>query len=131
MAKHTLNIEEILIRIAAGESQRFIAAQLNINVMTLNRFLNQPEHALQSARARYESAESWLDRGLDMIESSLSKSGDVDPSAARAYAQECARRAAVRNPQYRDKIDATIANPAGETFKIEQIRQVIVKPKGE
>ena len=49
------------------------------------------------------SAEAWLDKGLAKIESSMSKSGDVDPSAARAYAQECARRAAIRNPIYKDK----------------------------
>ena len=40
---------------------------------------------------------------MKTIESSLSKSGDVDPTAARAYAQECARRAAIRNPKYREQ----------------------------
>ena len=33
----------------------------------------------------------------------MSKAGDIDPSAAKAYAQECARRAAIRNKAYRDR----------------------------
>ena len=105
--KYELDLLGILQRIEAGETQREIAASIGCDVALLNRFLNSDENAQQSARAREVSAEAWLDRGLETIASALSKRSDIDPSAARAYAQECARRAAVRNPLYRDKVDMT------------------------
>ena len=111
-----IGIETICDRIGAGESQRDIVAGLGMSVMGLNRWLHaNADHALQSARARSESAEAWLDKGLAAIESSMSKSGDVDPHAARAYAQECARRAAIRNPQYRER---TSVDVTGTTINI-------------
>ena len=103
-------IDEIIQRIESGESYSDIARSLSVNVSTVWRWCEaDDETAQRSARAREKSAESWLDRGLAVIESSLSKSGDVDPSAARAFAQECARRAAIRNPQYRDKQDVALS----------------------
>lgn len=107
------DFEKILSRIEGGESQREIAASYKVSVSTLNGYINADDKCERSALAREMSAESWLDRGLDAIESALSKSGDVDPSAARAYAQECARRAAVRNPKYRDKVSAEISGANG------------------
>ena len=103
-------IDEVLERIECGESMRDIADSIGCNVATLCRHLDGrvegavPDIAQRSARAREESAEAWLQRGREVIASALSKSGDVDPSAARAYAQECARMAAIRNPRYRDKV---------------------------
>ena len=111
------DFEKILSRIEGGESQREIAASYKVSVSTLNGYINADDKCERSALAREMSAESWLDRGLDAIESALSKSGDVDPSAARAYAQECARRAAVRNPKYRDKVSAEISGPNGGPIK--------------
>jgi transcriptional regulator with XRE-family HTH domain len=108
-----LDLDAILTDIEAGKSQADIAAELGIGVATLSTFLNRDENAERSARARQSSAEAWLDKGLAVISSSLSRSGDVDPSAARAYAQECARRAAIRNPAYRDKVDQTVSGPNG------------------
>ena len=49
----------------------------------------------------------------------MSKKGDVDPSAARAYAQECARRAAIRNPKYRDKMTTEIQGKDGAPIELE------------
>ena len=98
-----VGIEMLCERIEAGESYRELAESLGIAVSTVHAYLCLPNNLERSERARTKSAEAWLDRGLVMIESSLSKSGDVDPSAARAYAHECARRAAVRNPVYKDK----------------------------
>jgi len=45
----------------------------------------------------------------------MSKSGDIDPHAARAFAQECARRASIRNPQYRER---TSVDVTGTTINI-------------
>lgn len=111
MAGVAIDIDATIDRIASGESQASIARSYNVSASTLHNYLSAtPDLIARSARARLISAEAWLDRGLAVIESSLSKSGDVDAGAARAYAQECARRAAIRNPAYRDKlsVDADI-----------------------
>lgn len=99
-----IGIEAICERIEGGETYRDIAASIKINSASLSNWLNTPENIKQSARAREESAEAWLDRGLDTIATALPKDGGIDASAARAYAQECARRAAIRNSRYSDKI---------------------------
>lgn len=96
-------IEAICQRIEAGETQREIAASYSLDVAALNRWLHAtPEKDQRTARAKVISAEAWLDRGLEAVAQALPKSGQIDASAARAYAQECARRAAIRNPAYRD-----------------------------
>jgi transposase-like protein len=98
-------IERIHERIESGESMRSIARDIGCSVSTLWKALYATEERRErSARALERSAESWLDLGAEAILSSMSKSGDVDPAAARAYAQECARRAAIRNPRYRDNV---------------------------
>ena len=45
-----------------------------------------------------ESAEAWLDRGLDAIENTF------DAHRGRYIAQECARRAGIRNMHYRERV---------------------------
>jgi hypothetical protein len=79
------------------------------------------EIAERSARARSISAEAWLDRGLAAVESAMQKDGNVDATAAKAYAQECARRAAIRNPAYRDKIQQEISGPNGGPVQHEEV----------
>ena len=104
-----IGIDAICSRIEAGETYSEIAKSLKIDYATMHRWINNDEdrhHA--SARARTASAEAWLDRGLATIATALRRDGGIDASAARAYAQECARRAAIRNPVYRDKVDATV-----------------------
>jgi hypothetical protein len=108
-----LGIDAICARIECGESQAEIARSLELSAATLSTWLNQPERAERSARAREMSAEAWLDRGLEAIESALSKTGTVDASAAKAFAQECARRAALRNPRYVDKTAHEHSGPGG------------------
>jgi transcriptional regulator with XRE-family HTH domain len=115
----TLDLEAILARIEEGDSQAEIARDLGVSASVLSGFLNREENAERSARARQASAEAWLDKGLAVISSSLPRRGDVDPAAARAYAQECARRAAIRNPAYRDKVDQTVSGPNGGPIKTE------------
>ncbi len=99
-----IGIDAICERIESGESDGEIARSLGMSTGTVNQWLNRPENAVRSARARESSAESWLDRGLETIASALRREAGIDASAARAYAQECARRAAIRNPRYRDKV---------------------------
>ena len=89
--------------IERGESQASIALALHISVGTLSNWLNTPERLERSARARQASAEAWLDKGFNYLLQSLQRSSGIDSNAARALAQECARRAAIRNPAYREK----------------------------
>lgn len=120
----------VIDRIESGESQADIAKALCVSPATLCVSIGKwcddsnvddatrSERAKLFARARLASAEAWLDRGLTVLHGALDKGpNSYDASAARAYAQECARRAAIRNPAYRDKADVTLANPPGETFK--------------
>ena len=86
-----------------GESQAEIAERIGVSKGSLSGWLNRDKYAERSARAREMSAESWLDRGLKTLEQALDKTGGIDANAAKAYAQECARRAAIRNPRYVEK----------------------------
>jgi transcriptional regulator with XRE-family HTH domain len=107
--KRHFDIPAILDQIIGGKSQREIASEIGIDAGQLSHLLSADEDIIQrSARARLASAESWLDRGLDYVMDERN-----DPARARIVAQECARRAAIRNQAYRDKIDTTIANADG------------------
>ena len=118
--KHDL--DAVLDRIMNGESQAEIARDLGITPGRLSQLLGEDEEiAKRSARARSISAEAWLDRGLAAVESAMDKTGNVDASAAKAYAQECARRAAIRNPQYRDKVQQEISGPNGGPVQHEEV----------
>jgi len=97
-----INIEEALQRIEAGESQAEIARSMRVDAGDLSRALNaNDEIAQRSARARSISAEAWLDRGLEALVNADSDGAEI--ARARYIAQECARRAALRNPAYREK----------------------------
>jgi transcriptional regulator with XRE-family HTH domain len=98
-----VGIEQICEWIERGDSQTEIAKRIEVSVGSLSTWLNQDQYSERSARAREKSAESWLDRGFHKLEEALDKSSGIDPSAAKAYAQECARRAAIRNPRYVEK----------------------------
>ena len=102
-ALEEMGIEAIAGRIEAGETMSEIARSLQINISTLSRWLRLGDNEQVSARAREASAEAWLDRGLETVASALDKQSGIDASAAKAYAQECARRAALRNPKYIEK----------------------------
>ena len=118
--KHDL--DAVLDRIMNGESQAEIARDIGLSPARLSELLSaDAEIAERSARARSISAEAWLDRGLAVIESSLKKEDGIDASAAKAYAQECARRAAIRNPQYRDKVQQEISGPNGGPVQHEEV----------
>lgn len=103
-------IDDILTRIEKGESEADIESAIGVARSTFRHWLTlTPELVARSARAKEASAESWLDRGLDPLRKALQKDSGIDPSAARAYAQECARRAAIRNPAYRDKTSTEVS----------------------
>lgn len=98
-----VGLEQICSWIEDGESQYEISQKIGVAPGTLSAWLNKEGNHERSARARELSAESWLDRGLKTLEQALDKTGGIDASAAKAYAQECARRAAIRNPRYVEK----------------------------
>lgn len=111
-------INWIIERIYEGESQASIARQLGVSAASVSMWLDRDEATIErSARARTASAEAWLDKGLDMVFAAIydpSFKGDgMDAGAARAYAQECARRAAIRNPAYRERTGVEITGAKG------------------
>ena len=104
-SKQPADMSGILAQIRDGKTHREIATGLGVSHGTLCDWLSQPAYAEHSARAMLESAEAWLDRGLHAIEDT------EDAHRGRYIAQECARRAGVRNMHYRDRmsIDAKLA----------------------
>ncbi len=102
-ALEEIGIKAIAGRIEAGETISEISRSVGVSFGTLSTWLRSSDNADVSARAREASAEAWLGRGLETIASALDKEGGIDASAAKAYAQECARRAALRNPKYIEK----------------------------
>ena len=60
--------DAILERIQSGISQTEIANELGCNVGSLNRWLHaDPQRSARAASVMAESAESWLDRGLQAL----------------------------------------------------------------
>jgi len=114
-----IGIEQICERISAGEDFGSISKTLGVSRGSLSNWLNSDENIISSTHARAESAESWLDKGMACIETALKRDGGVDSTAARAYAQECARRAAIRNPKYRDKTETAITGADGGAIKVQ------------
>ena len=93
-----------------------IAKQMGVARSTLLGKLDEAD-ASAHMRARSSSAESWLDRGLMKLEEALDKESGVDSSAARAYEQACARRAALRNPAYKESKTTELTGPNGGPIK--------------
>lgn len=118
-----LDVEKIIEAISNGKTYREIAEEEGCSISTVHKALNSDEWRERSARARENSAEAWLDRGLDVLEKALQKGGETDATAARAYAQECARRAAIRNPKYRDKQQLEHSGPDGGPIQ-QEVKQV-------
>lgn len=97
--------DDVIVRILAGQTYAEIASALGVPRSTLHLWLmSDPARSARAREAAEGSAEAWLDRGLSAVESALNRTSGVDASAARAYAQECARRAAIRNARYRDRV---------------------------
>lgn len=123
------NTESLLEHIREGMTYREIGAKYGVNASTVCRWLAKDEEITQqSARARQDSAESWLDRGLDYLERALNKDSGLDAGAARALAQECARRAAIRNPKYRDNQKVELSGDPDSPL-IHKIVREVVDPK--
>lgn len=111
-------INWIIERIYEGESQASIAKQLGVSAGSVSMWLDRDADTIErSARARAASAEAWLDKGIEMVYAAIYdpsfKGEGMDAGAARAYAQECARRAAIRNPAYRERTGVEVTGAKG------------------
>lgn len=107
-AIEALGENAILERIQSGVSMTEIANELGCNVGSLSRWLHaDPQRSARATSVMTESAESWLDRGLQALTEAASDNAEIQ--RARAIEQHCARRAAVRNPLYRDKVDVSLS----------------------
>lgn len=99
------DIAEVLLLVRDGKTYRELAKLYGVGASTIMDWLRAtPEISVQSARAMADSAEAWLDRGLEAV------TDTEDPSRGRNIAHECARRAGIRNMHYRERmgIDAKV-----------------------
>lgn len=126
---HEDKADEIIERIMDGDSMTQIAKDIGASKTSLLRFLTSEALADRSARAKEESAEAWLDKGLEAIEAAMRKDSGLDSNAARAYAQECARRAAIRNPRYRDssKVELSGSVSKADQLSVEELQAIVAK----
>ena len=99
-----IGIDVICSRISEGEDDGTIAASLGMARTQLRDWIQSREHDKKVGSARENSAEAWLDKGYSVLQSALSKESGIDGGVAKSIAQECARRAAIRNHKYRDKV---------------------------
>jgi len=99
-----IGIDVICSRISEGEDDGTIAASLGMARTQLRDWIQSREHDKKVSSARENSAEAWLDKGYSVLQSALSKESGIDGGVAKSIAQECARRAAIRNHKYRDKV---------------------------
>lgn len=124
-------LDEILERITDGDSQAEIAKDLGVGVMTLSDYLNRDSVSVRSARARLESAEAWLDKGLQAIKDAMRKDSGLDATAARAYAQECARRAAIRNPRYNERLSVDLTAKVNTNAQLTEAELMEIAARGK
>lgn len=99
--------EEILDRIANGETQTEIAKSLGVTCSYLVRVLNASDEASRRARAAKESsAEILYDRAHEELKSLASDGTQADIARAKELAQHYRKMAAIRNPrEYGDRVD--------------------------
>lgn len=105
---HAIGIDSIAEQIYNGATYGEIAEKAGVSRHALNDWL-ATHHPARDKSAREESAEAWLDIGLDAVQSSMRRDSGIDPNAAKALEVHCARRAAIRNRLYREKTDSTLA----------------------
>ena len=113
------SFEKILNQIRGGAAMSEIAAELGVHVSTLSRYVNDPARIAETTAALAASSEQWLDKGLREIQNA--KGFDhAEVQRARAFAQECARRAAIRNPRYSDKAAIQLTDGDGQPLPPQQ-----------
>ena len=114
------DLPDILERILEGESQREIAKHYGCTRHRLLTLLETDDATKAKADwALANSAEAWLDRGLEPLQAAIYDLG-MSANAARAYAQECARRAAVRNTRYREGREAVTVQVTNNVALLEE-----------
>ena len=107
-----------------GKTYDEIAKEMNVCRATVLNKLGAFDDSAH-ARARSISAESWLDRGLSSLQEALDKNGSTDAGAARAYDHACARRAALRNPLYRESKTTELTGAGGGPVQV--IQKIVIE----
>lgn len=121
--KAEIDTEQALQMVEDGKSYAEIAREFNVSTTTLRARLDEVSDSAH-ARARSISAEGWLDRALNGLEMAQSSE---EITKARYIAQECARRAALRNPAYREKTAHEHTGADGKPIEYVRIERNIVK----
>lgn len=118
-------VATLLEQIRDGKTYRELGTEYGVSHGTICNWLAEADQSVR-AQALLDSAEPWLDKGIAYLESALSKESGIDAGAARALAQECARRAAIRNPRYRDNTKVELSGdperPIEQKWTLEIVR---------
>ena len=134
MSLEDYDTEEITEKIACGASLRAVAREMGISATWLCKILDRDAPArLQYARAILARAHYHAEAIVDIADELNIGEMDSSEFTARQRLRVDARKWVASKfapDRFGDKINAMISNASGESFKIEQIRQVIVQPKG-
>lgn len=127
-ALSAIGIEAVLEMIEDGQSQAEIARAVNCNVSQVNRWLHSdPQWSARARLAMLASAEALADRGHQALVEAAPDQAEI--ARARALEQHWRWRAAIRNPQYRDKVEhehagTVLHRPAAELSRAELVEIV-------
>lgn len=124
-----IGIDEICNRIGSGESQAEICRSLEICASSLTEWLlADNERSARAKVARSLSAESWMDKGWDCTDIPKDATS-AEIAQMRERRQHCLKMAAIRNPQYSEKL--TLAGDAENPLAvITKIERTVVKTSG-
>jgi transcriptional regulator with XRE-family HTH domain len=105
---NALDDSEVIDMITSGRTQAEIARELGVNVATLNKWLHSdPKRSARAKTAMAASAEALLDRAHDGLLEAPSDASEI--ARWRALEQHYARRAAIRNPMYRERTGVEVS----------------------
>lgn len=122
-----IGFDTIIERIEHGATQAELMREYGVSAGSLNAWLHATSEC--SARAKNAmriSAEAFLDRGHEALLSADSTQAEI--ARARALEQHYARRAAVRNPHYSEKVTVRGDADAPLRHEVTRIERVIVDP---
>jgi hypothetical protein len=121
-----LGTDAVLAMIEDGKTQDELVAELGIGKGVLNTWLHaKPDRSARVRLAMTASAESLADRGLRELRDAGSSMAEI--ARGRALEQHWRWRAAIRNPQYRERTDHTVTGQVQHTvaaLSMSQLEQI-------
>jgi len=121
----TLGADELCSMVESGMTMAEIARSLEVSPAAIYKAMDRFGWREQIARAMEQSAEAWLDRGLEAI-AGADESSNAAVNKWRYFAIECARRAGVRNARYSERQSVELSGPNGGPIQAQSVVTVYV-----